>query len=283
MNAPWKPRRSVLFTPATRADRWTKALGGPADVVVGDLEDAVAPEDKATARRALAGALKGSKPGRVERGVRINAWPGPWAINDVDAIAPLKPDLVVVPKVEVPEEIRGLAHALDERGCDAGLLLVIETARGVLRASELAMASKRVRAIAFGAEDYAASVGAKRTPEGLEVLWARSRVVAAAASASVDAIDQVFVNFQDLQGLERDARFGAQLGYRGKMLIHPDQIEPVHKAFQPTQEELAWARKVVEAARKGGITEGGVVAVEGRMIDRPLLTQAERILELGQR
>lgn len=282
MNVPWKPRRSVLFTPGTRADRWAKALGGAADVVVADLEDAVGPEDKAKARKAVAESLKASKPGKVERGVRINVWPGPWAISDVDAMGPLGPDLVVVPKAEVPEEIRSLGHALHERGCDAGLMLTIETARGVLRAAELAMASKRIRAIAFGAEDYAASVGARRTPEGLEVLYARSRVVAAAAAAGVDAIDQVFVDFQDMKGLERDARFGAQLGYRGKMLIHPDQIEPVHKAFRPSAKELAWARKVVEAARKGGITDGGVIAVDGRMIDRPLLAQADRILHLGK-
>ncbi|HEV8359490.1 MAG TPA: CoA ester lyase [Candidatus Thermoplasmatota archaeon] len=278
----WKPRRSVLFTPGTRADRWAKALEGPADVAVADLEDAVAPADKVAARRAVAEALRQSKPGKAERAVRINVWPGPWAVADVDVLAPLNPELVVVPKAEVADEIRSLDHALQERGCAAGLLLVLETARGVLRAPDLALSSKRIRAIAFGAEDYAASVGARRTPEGLEVLYARSRVVAAAAAAGVGAIDQVWPNLEDIPGLEQDARFGATLGYTGKMLIHPNQVEVVHRALKPTLEQLQWAKQVMEAVQKSGVAEGGVVVVEGRMIDRPLIAQAERILALGR-
>lgn len=274
----WRPRRSVLFTPATRADRWAKALQGPADVAVADLEDGVAPGDKAQARRALAASLRSSSPGRVERGIRINAWPSPWALEDVEALAPLGPDLVVVPKAEEPEEVRGLDEALGKAGCDAGLLLVVETARGILAAAALARASPRVRAMAFGAEDYAASVGARRTPDSLEVLYARSHVVAAAAAAGVDAVDQVWVHLADLEGLEREARIARQLGFRGKMLLHPDQVAPVHRAFRPTAEEVTWARKVQEATKAAGAREGGVVVVEGRMVDRPLLLQAERIL-----
>lgn len=271
-------RRTVLFTPGTRADRWTKALEGPADCAVADLEDAVPPAEKAAARAAVAAALKASRAGPVERGVRINAWPGPWAIEDIDLLAPRKPDLVAVPKVEVVDEVRYLDAALRERGCDAGLLLILETARGVLKAPELAAASKRVRAVAFGAEDYAASVGARRTADGLEVLYARSRVVAAAAAAGVDAIDQVHVAIDDAAGLEREARFGAQLGYRGKMVIHPKQVEPVHRAYRPSAEEVAWARKVLDAAKAADAVSGGVVVVDGRMVDRPLLLQAERLL-----
>jgi citrate lyase subunit beta/citryl-CoA lyase len=273
-----RARRSVLFTPATRADRWVKAWQGPADVAVADLEDAVAPADKASARRGVAEALRASGATHAERAVRINAWPGPWAIADVDAIATANPDLIVVPKVEVPDDVRNLDHALRERGCAARLLLLFETARGVLAAPELARASRRTVAVGFGAEDYAASVGARRTAEGLEVLYARSRVVAAAAAAGVDAIDQVFVHLQDLQGLERDARFGAQLGFRGKMVLHPEQVGVVHRAYQPSKEELAWAQRVLDAAAAGGVAEGGVVVVDGRMVDKPLLAQAERLV-----
>lgn len=284
-HAPWRPRRSVLFTPGVRADRWAKAIAGQADVAIADLEDAVPPADKASARRAVGEALLASRPGKAERGVRINAWPGPWAIRDIDVLAPLRPDLIAVPKAEVPDEIRGLDHALKDRGCDAGLLLILETAKGVLRAPELASCSRRVRAVAFGAEDYAASVGARRTPEGLEVLMARSRVVAAAAAAGIDAIDQVFTALGDLAGLERDTRFGAQLGYRGKMLIHPEQVEVVHRALRPDAEELAWARAVLEAAKSapaGGLAEGGVAVVQGRMVDRPLVAQAERVVAMDR-
>lgn len=276
----WRPRRSVLFTPGTRADRWSKALDGPADVAVADLEDAVPPGEKAAARRAVAEALRDAKPGRVERGVRINVWPGPWAISDIDLLAPLNPDLIAVPKVEVADEVRALDHALRDRGCDAGLLLLLETARGVLRAPELAMASRRVRAVGFGAEDYAASVGARRTPDGLEVLYARSRVVAAAAAAGVDAVDQVYGAIDDLQGLERDARLAAQLGSRGKMVVHPQQVEAVHRAFAPGAEQLAWARRVLDAAK--GVGEGGVAVVDGKMVEPPTVARAERLLELAR-
>jgi citrate lyase subunit beta/citryl-CoA lyase len=280
----YRPRRSVLFTPGTRADRWLKALEGPADVVIADLEDAVAPADKAAARRSVQQALRDAakQPARAERGVRINAWPSGWATEDVDALAGSRPELVAVPKAEDPDEVRALSDALAKRGCEAGLLLVLETARGVLRAPELALASKRVRCVAFGAEDYAASVGARRTRDGLEVLYARSRVVAAAAAAGVDAIDQVFVDLDDLEGLEREARFAAQLGYRGKMLVHPGQVEPVHRAFRPTEAEVAWARGVLKAVGDAGVAEGGVVVVDGRMVDRPLIAQAERVLALAR-
>ncbi|MCA1812509.1 MAG: CoA ester lyase [Halobacteriales archaeon] len=271
-------RRSVLFTPASRPDRWRKALPGPADVCIADLEDAVPPAEKAQARAALADALGAAPRGQAEVGVRINAWPSAWAQEDVDALAPLQPELVAVPKCEDPDEVRGLAAALQKRGCEAGLLLLVETARGVLRAPELALASKRVQAIAFGAEDYAASVGALRTAQGLEVLYARSRVVAAAAAAGIDAIDQVWPALKDLDGLERDARLGAQLGYRGKMLIHPDQVAPVHRAYRPSPDELAQARRILDAASAAGSEAGGLVVVDGKMVDRPLVLQAQRVL-----
>ncbi|HVL88353.1 MAG TPA: CoA ester lyase [Candidatus Thermoplasmatota archaeon] len=277
----WRPRRTLLFTPGTRADRWEKALSGPADVAVADLEDGVAPADKQAAREAVARALAHSKSGRTERGVRINAW-GALARADLAALAQAMPELVVLPKVERAEEVEAVDRALTQAGCPARLLLLFETARGVLDAPALAQASRRVAAVAFGAEDYAANVGARRTREGTEVLFARSLVVAAAAAAGVEAVDQVFVDFQDDAGLERDAREGARLGYRGKQVIHPRQVEIVHRALAPSPDEVAWARKVSEAARAGGVEEGGVVVVDGRMIDRPLVAQAERTLRLAE-
>ena len=121
----------------------------------------------------------------------------------------------------------------------------------------------------------------RRTPEGLEVLYARSRVVAAAAAAGIDAIDQVFTALDDAAGLERDARLGAQLGYRGKMVIHPRQVEPVHRALRPGEEEVAWAKAVLGAVEAQGVGEGGVAVVEGRMVDLPLIQQARRIVALA--
>jgi len=274
-------RRTLLFTPGTRADRWSSALAGPADVIMADLEDSVAPADKALARKAVAKAVQESKPGKVERGVRINPWPGELAQRDIDAIASLQPDAIMLPKVETADDVRTIDRYLTDMGCRSALIVQVETAKGVLHAESIAASCPRIVAIVFGAEDYAASVGARRTAEGLEVLYARSHVVAAAATAGLDAIDQVFVALEDLDGLEKDSRLGARLGYRGKQVIHPKQAEVVHRALRPTHEEILWARRVKEAADHAGIGAGGVALIDGRMVDRPLVVQAERILALA--
>ncbi|HEX9815687.1 MAG TPA: aldolase/citrate lyase family protein, partial [Candidatus Thermoplasmatota archaeon] len=131
----------------------------------------------------------------------------------------------------------------------------------------------------FGSEDYAASVGAVRTPEGLEILYARSHVVACAAAAGVDAIDQVWVDYKDNDGLRKDALMGARLGYAGKQVIHPDQIQPVHESFAPSAAEVAQAKAIIAASQAAG---GGVAVVEGRMIDKPLVDQAKKVVERAQ-
>lgn len=278
----WRPRRSVLFTPATRADRWLKAVeAAQADVAVADLEDGVAPADRPEARQQLGDALRDAPKTRTERAVRINPWPSNDASADLAVVPPEACELIVVPKVESADAVKALAVVLDERSHPARLLLIVETARGVLHADRFPPASDRVVALAFGAEDYAATVGARRTQPATEVLWARSRVVAAAAAHGIDAIDQVYADFRDVEGLGQECRFAAQLGYAGKMLIHPDQIEPAHKAFAPTDEEVARARKILEAAEEAGAQSGGVVVVDGRMIDRPLIEQARRVARLA--
>ncbi len=274
----WRPRRTVLFTPATRMDRWEAGLAGPADVMVADLEDGVAAGKKEAVRPEVARVVGASKPGRTERGVRINTLDSAWAAADIELISRLPLEVVAVPKAQSPEAVTRLAGALDQAGSKADLLLILENAAGVLRADELARCP-RVVAVAFGAEDYAASVGARRTREGTEVLWARSRVVAAAAAAGVQAIDQVFLGIDDAEGVERDMRFGAGLGYRGKLVIHPKQVVPVHRALRPTPEDVAWARKVVEAAARAASAQEGVAESESKMIHAPVVTQAQRILK----
>lgn len=278
----WRPRRSVLFTPATRADRWLKAVeAGAADVAVADLEDGVAPSDRTEARQRLGDALRDAPKTRTERAVRINPWPSSDASADLAVAPPEACELIVVPKVESADAVKALSGALDERSHPARLLLLVETARGVLHADRFPPASGRVVALGFGAEDYAATVGARRTHRATEVLWARSRVVAAAGAYGIDAIDQVYTDFKDLDGFAEECRFAAQLGYAGKMLIHPDQIQPVHDAFAPTDEQVAQARKILDAAEDAGAGSGGVVVVDGRMVDRPLIEQARRIARLA--
>lgn len=276
MSAAYQLKRSLLYSPAIRIDRVRKALeAGQADVVVADLEDGTAPADKPAAREAVAHLLKDAPTSRTLLAVRVNAWPTPEARADVDAIQSRSPALVVVPKVESPA---GLAELSGRLGAATRVYAQIESAKGLLEAHRIA-ATPRVEALIFGAEDYAANVGAIRTPEATEVLYARSHIVACTAAAGIEAIDQIWADYKDQAGLRRDAAFGARLGYAGKQLIHPDQVAPTHEAYAPAAHELDRARRIVDAAERAG---GGVVVVDERMIDRPLVEQARRVLRRSQ-
>ena len=272
--------RSVLFSPADKPDRVHKVLAsGAADVVVADLEDGVAPGRKEEARRAAADVLASASDVSCLRAVRINVWPGSLAEADLEAVLPSQPDLIVVPKVESVDAVRLLDARLTEAGADeTRLLLILETAKGVLHAEELATASDRVVAIAFGAEDLSADVGIRRSPDNREVSVPRALIPLAAAAAGVRAIDMITADYQDVARCKREASEARDLGYVGKMCIHPGQLDAVHAAFAPTPEDVAWATKVVAAADAHGIAHGGVVSVDGQMVDVPLVEQARRIL-----
>lgn len=275
--------RSVLFTPGTRADRIQKALEtGAADVVVADLEDAVAPGKKDEAREAVRAALEAVRSSSAQRAVRINPWPSRLAEADLDAVLPAAPDLLVIPKAEDPDDLRALDARLGD--ADVRLLLILETAEGVLNARELARASDRVAAVAFGAEDLAADAGMRRSPGNSEVAVPRSLVALAAAASRVVAVDMITADYRDADRTRREALEARALGYRGKMCLHPAQVEVVHEAFAATPDEVAWARRVVAAADGSGAGAGGVVVVDGKMVDVPLVRQARAILaENGDR
>ena len=272
-------KRSFLYTPASRLDRVQKALdAATADVVIADLEDGTAPGDKARAREEIGRFLKTPPKSRSVFGVRINAWPGATAQADLAALRPNPPRLVVVPKVESLEAINSVAGILGAHARETKFVAMIETAKGLLHAAQIAEAP-RLEALVFGSEDYAASVGATRSADGLEILYARSHVVACAAAAGIDAIDQVWVDYKDNEGLRKDALMGARLGYSGKQVIHPDQVQPVHEAFAPTPAEVAHAKEIVAASQAAA---GGVAVVNGRMIDKPLVDQARKVLARSQ-
>lgn len=277
-------RRSVLFSPGDSASKLRKAPAAGADVVVFDLEDGVAPERKDEARETVAEVL--ADPAfdpDVEVWVRVNPDPDVAAV-DVEALGSLDagarvPDAVALPKVESPSDVEAVAGLLDEAGIECPVVAIVETAAGVLSAREIAVTGP-VEVLCFGAEDYAADVGASRTEEGTEVLYAREHVVAAAAAAGVDAIDTIFSDIEDGAGLGEDARFARRLGFDGKFAIHPAQVGPINAAFAPDPEEVEWARRVL-AAREEHEGEG-VFRVEGEMIDAPLVARAERVLRLAE-
>ncbi|MFB6211178.1 MAG: CoA ester lyase [Halobacteriales archaeon] len=276
-------RRCMLFSPGDQDAMLRKAPTAGADVVVFDLEDAVTPGRKQNARETVRAVLTDpSFDPDCEVCVRVNPT-GIAADDDLEAIlAPeARLDSVMLPKVDGPNAIRTLADLLEEHGRQLPIIAIIETARGVLNASEIADAEP-TDALVFGAEDLAADTGATRTKDGTEVLVARQEVVLAASAADVDAIDTIQSDFEDTDRLAADAEFAAQLGYDGKLAIHPAQVDPINDAFTPAAEEIEWAQRVLAARDRQAGQESGVFSVDGEMIDQPLLTQAERIIERAE-
>lgn len=275
-------RRSVLFTPGDRPDMLRKAPRSDADVVVFDLEDAVALDRKDDARAAVREVLEDRAfDPDCEVCVRVN--PGERGIADLEALleAPtLRLDGVVLPKVTAGVDVERVSKFLTDRDRTVPVFALIETARGVLAAAEIA-AVPATDALVFGAEDLAADIGATRTPEGTEVLYARQRVVIAAAAHDCAAIDTLHTDFEDEAGLREDTAVARRLGYDGKLAVHPGQIDPIHEAFAPDEAEVAWAERVLEAKREADTNGRGAFEVDGEMIDRPLIERAERLLELA--
>ncbi|WP_199693930.1 CoA ester lyase [Halococcus sp. IIIV-5B] len=270
-------RRSVLFTPGDRPEMLRKAPTTGADVVVFDLEDAVAPERMAEARKAVNDVLTSDFDPDCEVCVRVTA----EAVEaDLDVVLRGDPrlDAVMCPKVGSAADVERVADVLSEHDADRPIFALIETAEGVLAAPAIAAADPTT-AVCFGAEDLAADIGAIRTPEGTEVLYARERVVLAASAAGVDAVDIVFTAIEDGEGLAEETAFGAGLGYDGKMVIHPAQVAVVNDAYTPTPERVEWAERVLDARDRAADEGRGVFRVDGEMVDAPLIAQAERVVE----
>jgi citrate lyase subunit beta/citryl-CoA lyase len=270
-------RRSVLFSPGDQPEKLRKAARTAADVVVFDLEDAVTPDRTAAARDAVHGVVSDPEfDPDAEVCVRVN--PGAAAAADVRTVldGDVRVDAVMAPKVTGPGDVDRLADLTADAGRRRPVLALVEGAAGVFAAPAVARADA-TDALAFGAEDLAAELGATRTREGTEVLYARERVVLAAAAAGVDALDTVFTDVRDDEGLREDVEFAAGLGYDGKLLVHPAQVPVTNDAFTPPPERVEWARRVLDARdeRDGE----GVFEVDGRMIDAPLLAQAETVLD----
>lgn len=257
-----------------------KAPGSGADVVVFDLEDAVVPDAKPAARTAVADVLTDPEfDPDCEVWVRVNP-AGIAADDDLDAVIGngARPDAVMLPKVASADEVRTLGALLDEHGVDLPIIALIESAAGVLHAEAIA-AADGTDALAFGAEDLSADIGATRTEAGTEVLYAREHVLLAASAAGVDAIDTIHADFEDEAGLAEETAFALELGYDGKMAIHPAQVSIINDAFTPEAERIEWAERVLDAKAEADEAGRGVFRVDGEMIDAPLIAQAERILE----
>ena len=247
-----RARRALLYMPGHDRHKIEKALALSVDCICMDMEDGVAPNRKAEARLGVAAALRELDFGSSEKLARLNTPGSGLETEDIQAVLPFRPDGVVLPKTETLEQLQWASEKIEAAELACGwpvhsirLLAGVETPRAILNLKKIA-SHPRLDALIFGGEDYAASVGATRTPDALELLYARSAVVTACAAYGLQAIDMVSVNFKDLEPLGRDARFGAQLGYTGKQVIHPDQVAPVQAAFTPDRPPSnlpgAWCR-----------------------------------------
>ena len=278
-------RRTRLYVPGNNARLLAFCDTFDADCLLFDLEDAVPPEEKDAARFLVRRVLATMDFGDTELWVRINPLDR-GGEEDLKVILGGRPHGICLPKAESPVQVTELAGILYELEGRYGLpwrvwiMPIIESPRGVAAAFEVAQASERVVCLAFGAEDYVREVGCSRSWEAL--LWARSQLVAAAKAAGIQASDTVYPDVEDEEGLREETLRVRALGFDGKGVIHPLQIRPVHEAFAPTPEELAWAKGVVQAAEEAKAKGLGAVAYKGKMVDRPVLRRAERVLELAR-
>lgn len=267
-------RRSVLFSPGDDPEKLRKAVDFDADVAVFDLEDAVRPDAKAAARETVRDALADVAPAAPEVCVRVNSV-GRGAADDVAvALAGSAPDSVMLPKTAGADDVRELARLLSEAGVDCPILALVESAAGVLQAEAIA-AHEATDALVFGAEDLAGDVGATRTATGGELAHARQHVVLAARAAGISPIDTHYPNYTDDAGLRAEAERAVELGYDGKLAVHPGQVPVLEDVFTPSPDRVAWAERLLAARDEN---EGGVFVHDGEMIDAPQIRQAERVL-----
>ena len=282
-------RRTRLYIPGNNPHLIEGCNLFGADVVILDLEDAVSQNEKIDARFLVRGALNVIDFKQTEVIVRINPFSN-GGIEDLNIVIPALPDAIMLPKTNSADDIRQLEAELErlEKENDIPLKTIkifplIETAQGVLNAQKIATASKRNVMLTFGAEDFTADIGVKKTREGTELLLARELIVLAAKAAGIQASDTVYSDIDDIEGLIKDTELSKSLGFDGRGVIHPLQIEPIHNVFAPTDEEIVYARKVIDALKEAKKRGGGVASLGRKMIDAPVAKRAKRVLELAKR
>ena len=276
MSTPASPLTALLFTPGSRLDLLAKAEASGADGVIVDLEDAISGPDKERVRTEVAAYFKAN--GRVPADrpflslIRLNNLRSPAGLGDLDVLnaAGIRPDLVMLAKVESAAEVQLAARKLPE---SVRFICLIETVQGVRRCASIAEASPRVAALAFGGLDLSAETGGEPTWDAL--LWPRTMVVHACAAVGILALDQPYIDFANSAGLEEECIRTRPLGLVGKLAIHPGQIDVIKRSYLPTPAQVAWARKIVAAFDTAG---GNVAQVDGQMIDVPIYRSAQRVL-----
>ncbi|MDN5345394.1 MAG: citrate lyase subunit beta / citryl-CoA lyase [Clostridia bacterium] len=278
--------RSVLYVPGNNPKMVAKAPSFPADIITLDLEDSVPPAEKENARNIIRENLKAAGAGGSEVYVRINNWETEMTNDDLEAVVYEGLSGVTLAKCGHPDNVKRLDWKLEElerrRGLPIGSIkvsLLLETAKGVINAYESCIASPRVVSAIFGAVDYCKDMRVKLTSEGKEQEYARSHIAVAARAAGIVAIDCPFVAFQDMEAFEKSVLQGRQMGYEGRMLIHPSQVEPANRLYAPDPADVEWARGVVKAFEEDAIAKGkAAISYQGKMVDTPVYLNAKDIL-----
>ncbi|HDR1345560.1 TPA: citrate (pro-3S)-lyase subunit beta [Pasteurella multocida] len=284
-----KLRRSMLFVPGSNAAMLSNSFIYQPDAIMFDLEDAVALKEKDSARLLVAHALQHPLYQEMETIVRINPLESEFGLLDLNAVVRAGVDIVRMPKTERAEEVIALDQAITEIeqacGREVGstkILAAIESALGITQANHIAMASSRLIGIALGAEDYVRSLKTERSADGIELLFARCSILQAARATGIQAFDTVYSNVDDEVGFLQEAGLIKQLGFDGKSLINPRQIELLHHLFSPTQKEVDHANKIIAAAQVAEQQGLGVVSLNGKMIDAPIIERAKLVLQRAQ-
>lgn len=276
-----------MFVPGNNPAMMQDAyIYGP-DSIMLDLEDSVSMAEKDTARLLVYNALKTIDYGDTEMVVRINPLNTPYGKKDIEAVVKAGVHVIRMPKTETAEEVveveREIERVEKELGCvgRTQIMAAIESALGVVNAYAIATASKRMMAIALGAEDYCANLKTQRSKDGAELALARETIVVAARAAGIDALDTVYSNLNDMETFRREVEFIKTLGFDGKSIINPRQIEVVNEVFTPKQKDIDKALAIIAAIKEAEKKGSGVIALNGKMIDKPVVTRAQRTVELA--
>ncbi len=281
-------RRTMMFVPGNNPGMMADAhIYGP-DSIMLDLEDSVTLAEKDAARLLVYHALQSVDYGQTEMVVRINPLSTPFGRKDIEAVVRAGVDVIRMPKTETADEVREVEaeiERVEERlGClgRTQIMAAIESALGVVNAYDIATASKRMMGIALGAEDYCANLKTQRSQTGDELRLARETIVVAARAAGIDALDTVYSNLNDMEAFRAEVEFIKTLGFDGKSIINPRQIEVVNEVFAPKEKDIQKARTILAAIREAEARGSGVVAVNGKMVDRPVVIRAQRTIELAK-
>ena len=282
-------RRSLLFLPGNNPNMLINGSCLGADAIIFDLEDAVAPGEKDAARILVRNTMQYMDLRGCDRIVRINAADTPYWQEDLDTVVPCKPDVILLPKTGsvadvllVDSYLKELEEKLGFAENTVALMPLIETAMGVENAFAIATAAKRVCALFLGAEDLTADLQCKRTKEGKEIFYARTRLVMAARAAGVEVYDTPFTDVHDDEGIQVDAAFAKSLGFSGKASISPRHVEVINTVFTPTMEEIDYAYEVIDAIELAKQQGKGAISLRGKMIDAPIVARAERTIAVAE-